>query len=173
MGNFYLVQRGAFCKEAFANASLTGCTGIVRLETMCSPQFTDGTIPKAFRRIMRNYDQYEVYSTGINTPDGEELKIFCRMDEAEATIQAIKDFIEVPWKLGDMALLSCVTKGVNLYTDFWWAVDFPAEGIFTDWMAFLSHDEEKFKLAIDNDYTKWWLSMSEHEREKEYAKSLS
>lgn len=172
MGTFNLVQRGAFIKGNHENASLTGCTGIVRLENMANPRFADETIPKAFRRVMKNYPEYNVYSTDIKSPDGKELKLFCHKDSAEATISAVRSFIEEPWALADMAFLTCVTRGVNLYINFWWAVEQPAEGILTDWMAFLEPNEEIFKTAIANDYNRWWCRMSEEERESEYKKAL-
>ena len=169
MGYFYMVQRGTFTKKTEKRIYLTGCCGIVELDDM---KALANEVPKSFRRIMKHYMLYEVYSTGIKTPYGEELKVFCRSDKAEETIETIKEFIHQPWNLKAYSGLERVVDTNTVKANFWWSVEAPKQGRVSDWMAFLDSDEESFKEAIERDYLDWWLSMSKEEREDEYLKAL-
>lgn len=169
MGYFYMVQRGTFTKKTEKRMYLTGCCGIVELDDM-KPLANE--VPKSFRRIMKNYEEYSIYSSGVKTPYGDELKVFCRMANAKETLETIKEFIYRPWNLKVYSGMERVSDTSTVKANFWWSVEPPKVGRVSDWMAFLSSSEEDFKAAIEKDYLDWWLLMSEEEREEEYIKSL-
>ena len=172
MRYFYLVQRGTFAEKIPPDACLTGCKGIVSLDYMADVRFEMYAIPKAFRRIMWNYMNYGIYSTGIKTYEGRQLKLFCHSDKKDKIISAIKEFIECPWIIPRPSQLDLAVNEGHISTNFWWCIDFPREYNLSDWMLFYSEDEEKFKTAIENDYNNWWMKMLYEEREEEYKKSL-
>lgn len=174
MRDFYLVQRGTFAKTMPVDACLTGCKGVVSLDCMGDVRFELCAVPKAFRRIMWDYQQYVVIATGISTPDGKVLKLFCRLDKSYKTISAIREFVDkkTNWMIPKPSEMDLAVSGVHVPTNFWWCIDPPREDNLSDWMVFYAEDEAKFKKAIANDYYNWWMKMSEEEREEEYKKSL-
>lgn len=173
MGYFYLVQRGSFTKNMDGKVGLTGCKGVVDLDKMGAAEYEFSAIPKAFRRIMWDYDQYAIYFTGIKNPNGDELKIFCRKDRADETLRAVIKFIESSsWKVKRYCGLPEAIKGEEWRVNFWWCIDIPNKDNCPDWMAFFESDEQTFKMSIANDYNDWWMDMTEEERKKEYEKAL-
>lgn len=174
MAKFYLIQRGTFKKEG---NSLTGSDGVVRLDYMGSAEFEWGAIPKAYRRLMYHFTEYEVFHTGIYTPEHDELMLFCRKDCSTEVIQAIREFIEQPYHLKEYSELEKVPKARKKDTsynrrrsNFWWCIDITES--YGDWMAFLQPQANLFTEAVKNDYQNWWLNKVPEEREEEYKKSL-
>jgi len=177
MQEFNLVQRGFFASKYEEGAALTGCRGVVSLDSMYSPEFRGAAIPKSFRRIMSNYDYYEVFGTGIVSARGKELKIFCHRNMEKRLIAALKEFIWFGWETKEELYLNVALFDTNLVNakkvpNFWWCVDFPQEANLYDWMAFFAPDEDTFSAAIMNDFKTWWMEMSEKERAREYKRSL-
>ena len=174
MYKFWLIQRGFFEEKG---KYLTGDEGLVTLNYMGSAEFEFGAIPKAFRRLMYHFLDYDVFHTSFFTPDGEELLVFCNKKKSEDIIKAIKYFIENPYHLKEFSQLERVTKDKkeektsHYYTNFWWCID-DNRRYCGDWMAFLSPKKELFVNAITNDYNDWWLKKTKKEREEEYHKSL-
>ena len=54
--NFYLIQRGKFNRYG---EGLTGKAGVIDLDYMGSAEFEFGAIPRSFRRIMHNFENYD------------------------------------------------------------------------------------------------------------------
>ena len=174
MTKFKLIQRGYFKKDV-KEGYLLDEGGIVGLGYMGSAEFEFGTIPKAYRRIMHNYLNYDIFGTNIFTPENEELMLFCRKDRATELKESIQAFIEHPYHLKEFSELEKVPKAKKedtgfsrRRTDFWWCIDI---GI-GDWMAFLKPKEQQIKKALKKDYEEWWLMKPEEEREEKYKKSL-
>lgn len=169
----YLIQRGTFNKTG---KSLTGSDGVVGLAYMGSSEFEWGAIPKAYRRLMYHFEEYDVFHTGIYTPEHEELMVFCRKGCATEVLQAIREFIENPYHLKAYSELEKVPKAKKEDTsyhkrrsNFWWCIDIKSYG---DWMAFLQPQSNLFTEAVRNDYQNWWLNKAPEKREEEYKKSL-
>lgn len=174
MAKFYLIQRGTFKEE---RKFLTGLDGVVSLDYMGSAEFEWGAIPKAYRRLMYHFTEYEVFHTGIYTPEHDELMLFCRKDCATEVIQAIREFIEQPYHLKEYSELEKVPKARKEDTsyerrrsNFWWCIDIKES--YGDWLAFLQPQSTLFTEAVKNDYQNWWLNKAPEEREEEYKKSL-
>lgn len=174
MAKFWLIQRGTFGKTG---KFLTGEDGIVSLHYMGSSEFEWGAIPKAFRRLMYHFSEYEVFHTGIYTPENDELMVFCKKSCATEIIQSIRQYIEEPYRLKEHSELEKVPKAKKEDTsydrrrsNFWWCIDIKSS--YGDWMAFLQPQMDLFKKAIKNDYQDWWLTKSPKEREEEYQNSL-
>ena len=175
MKRFYLIQRGNFKNEG---KSLTGSDGVVNLDYMGATEFEWGAIPKAYRRMMYQFTEYEVFNTGIYTPEHEELMVFCRKDCSAEVIQAIRHFIEHPYGLKEYSDLEKVPRATKIdrsYSrrccNFWWCIDIDES--YGDWMAFLQPQSTLFTESVKNDYENWWLKKSIEEREEEYEKSLN
>ena len=173
MANFWLIQRGTFNG---IGKYLTGSEGVVSLDYMGSSEFEWGAIPKALRRLMYHFSEYEVFNTGIYTPEKQELLVFCQKSCSTEIIQAISQYIENPYGLKEYSELEKVPKAKKedtsydgRFSNFWWCIDIESYG---DWMAFLQPQKDLFKEAIKNDYQDWWLTKSPEEREEEYKKSL-
>ena len=173
MANFWLIQRGTFREKG---KYLTGSDGVVSLDYMGSAEFEFGAIPKAYRRLMYHFSEYEVFNTGIYTPEKDELMVFCRKSCSTEILYAISQYIEKPYHLQEYSELEKVPKARKEDTtydcrlsNFWWCIDIKSYG---DWMAFLEPHSKLLTEAIKNDYVDWWLTMTPEKREEEYKKSL-
>ena len=173
MAKFRLIQRGTFLEQG---KYLIGSNedGIVKLDYMGSAEFEWGAIPKAYRRMMYNFSEYEAFRTGIYTPENDELMVFCKKDCKEEILQSISEFIEKPYSLKQFSELEKVPKGLDEWgfgrrSNFWWCIDIKPHG---DWMAFLEPQLNLFMEAIKNEYNDWWLKKKKREREKEYEEAL-
>lgn len=171
---FYLIQRGAFQESG---KSLLGSDRVVNLDYMGSAEFEFGAIPKAYRRLMYHFEEYDVFHTEIYTPEHEELLVFCRKGCATEVIQAIREFIEQPYYLKEYSELEKVPKAKKEDTsydgrrsNFWWCIDIKKS--YGDWMAFLQPQSDLFTEAVENDYLDWWLNKAPEAREEEYKNSL-
>ena len=172
MEEFYLIQRGVFHESD--RKSLIGPGGVVRLYPMGSAEFEWGAIPRAYRRLMYHYKEYEIFNTGIYTPEKEELIVFSKKDCASKVIQGIRLFIEQPYILKEKSELEKIPnakRGDTSYnrriTDFWWCID-----LYGNWMALLKPQYDLFKEAVESDYQNWWMKKTPEEREEEYKQSL-
>ena len=168
---FYLIQKGQFRHDGEA---LTGRTGVVSLNYMGSAEFEFGAIPKSYRRIMYNFDNYIYISTGICTRENNELILFSNQESSVDILEALTEFIYNPYHLKEYSELEKIpnssikdTGFKKLRTNFWWCIEFNK-----DWMAFLNSNRALFEKGINNDYNNWWLQKPEEEREQEYVKSL-
>ena len=168
---FYLIQRGQFNRDG---EGLTGRTGVVDLDYMGSAEFEFGAIPKSFRRIMHDFDNYVYTSTGIYTKENNELILFSNQELSNEILEGLVSFINNPYHLKEYSELEKIpnssikdTGFKKLRTNFWWCIEFNK-----DWMAFLNSNRALFEKGINNDYNNWWLQKSEEEREQEYVKSL-
>lgn len=182
MAKFHLLQRGTFNE---GGKYLTGRDGIVTLHYMGSSEFGWGAIPKAYRRLMYHFAEYEIFPTGIYTPEKEELMVFCKNICSAEIVQSIRQFIKKPYHLYSELQKVPIAKEEDIpydcpywyfwwsyyyrSTNFWWCIDIKSYG---DWMAFLQPKEKQFLSAIRNGYQDWWLAKSPEEREEEYKKSL-
>ena len=168
---FYLIQRGEFREDGVC---LTGRNGVINLDYMGSAEFEFGAIPRSFRRIMYNFDNYIYVPTEIKTKDDEELILFADKEISNEILEGLKSFIYNPYHLKEYSELEKIpnsskeNKDISkLYTNFWWCIEFNK-----DWMAFLSTYRMLFEKGINNDYYNWWLEKTEEQREEEYVKSL-
>lgn len=171
MAKLWLIQRGTFLEQG---KYLTGTDGVVKLDYMGSAQFEWHAIPKAYRRLMYNFSEYEVFHTGIYTPENDELMVFCKKECKEEILQSIRSFIEKPYHLQEYSELEKIPKvkkgdEFGRRTNFWWCIDIKPHG---DWMAFLEPQLNLFMEAVKNDQNDWWLKKKKREREKEYKQSL-
>lgn len=174
MAKFWLIQRGTFKENGQA---LTGPKGVVRLDYMGSAEFEFGAIPKAYRRLMYHFSEYDIFPTEIYTPENGSLVLFCREKYASDVIHGIQDFIKTPYSLKEFSELEKLptAKSSDISIDyrrsnFWWCIDNNVNG---DWMAFLKPHLNLFITVIKNDYASWWLNMPVEERDEEYRQSLS
>ena len=175
MANFELIQRGTFKEKG---KYFIGSDGVVSLDYMGSSEFESGAISKALRRLMYHFSEYEVFNTGIYTPEKDELMVFCKKDCSMAIIPAISQYIENPYHLKEYSELEKVPKARKEDTsyggrlsNFWWCIDIKEP--YGNWIAFLQPHCKILTEAVKNDYQDWWLNMSPEEREKEYKESLS
>jgi hypothetical protein len=169
--HFYLIQRGNFNKDG---NGLTGRDGVVDLDYMGSAEFEFGAIPRSFRRIMHDFNNYIYTPTGIYTKENNELILFSNQDSSNEIVDGLISFIRNPYHLKEYSELEKIPNssvsdtGYNkLGTDFWWCIE-----LYKDWMAFLNSNRELFEKGINNDYNNWWLEKPEEVRHQEYVKSL-
>jgi hypothetical protein len=142
---------------------------------MGSAEFEWGAIPKAFRRIMYHFDEYSLIATGIFSPEGEELMLFCKKEYSDMILEMVKEFISNPYSLKEYSELEKIPvakKGDASWrgrtTDFWWNIDIREYG---DWMACMSSKADLLVKILNSDHNDWWMMKSEAEREKEYKDS--
>jgi hypothetical protein len=167
----YLIQRGKFRKDG---EGLTGRNGVVDLDYMGSSEFEFGAIPRSYRRIMHDFNNYVYTNSGIYTKDNNELILFSNKEQKDEILEAISSFINKPYHLKEYSELDKIPTSLpsdtgvkKLRTNFWWEIS-----ILRDWMAFLNSNRHLFEKGINYDYNNWWMTKSEDERQNEYTKSL-
>lgn len=161
---FWLIQRGRwnpYIKDESQIKDLIGRNGLVTLEYMRGAEFDFNAIPKAYRRIMAEFNEYKLIITTITRRINIPLYIFCHKDRAKETEEALTAFLRNPYP----------TKGYtgfeswyNPPCEFWWEIE---KGI--DFMYFVGPTEkvEMFLKVLDNDYNNWWMAKTEETRIKE------
>ena len=191
---FWLVQRGTFNSNLTDATQFFGHDGLIDLDYMGSAEFEWGAIPKAFRRIMGQRDQYALYITDFETIGGVPFCVFCRKDRYDKVLDAIKKYLDGGYGLKEYSNMrehfkvsgrvSLTANKYTLRTNFWWCIDKADIGpdvdedfdnLVGDWIAFTgATDRQKaFLRAIDSDYNNWWLkNYTEEEREKEFKNSF-
>ena len=174
MTNFWLIQRGIFKKDC--SQSPEGLDSIVYLDYMGSPEFERGAIPKAYRRIMYHFNDYQLFHTGIYTPNRKELLVFCKKDCCDKIIGAIKEYVTNPYPIKTFSCLDKITTAKKSSwerkrCDFWWCID--QDKTYGNWMAFLEPCQTVFWENINWDFQNNWLKLSHQEREDAYKNSLN
>lgn len=194
---FYLIQRGKF-NSADKVPSATALIGshpdlcLISPDYMGAAEFEFGAIPHAYRRIMGQFDQYSLETVPDLVPtSGVPFNLFCRSDRRELIVEALKEFIEKPYRLKEFSNMDAqfrVNPDIHdpmykyeIKTNFWWCIDITSlAGVdygnqVGDWMAFTGAADRQnaFKRIIQNDYKFWWMKKSEQDRMKEYQDSFS
>lgn len=174
MAHFWLIQRGKFVTDKPAKS--LNIDQNISYDYMGSAEFEWGAIPKAFRRMMYHFHKYVTVHTGIFSPDGEELILFCKNEHADLILSMVKEFIANPYSLKEYSELEKIPVAKNndtswrgRVTDFWWNIDSHEYG---DWMACMSPNADLLVKILTADHADWWMSKPEEEREKEYKDSL-
>lgn len=182
MGNhFWLIQRGSF-KDIKRAKKFLGASedSLIDPDYMGSAEFEYGAIPKAYRRIMGKFDQYSLYITDLVTVRGVPFCLYCADNKYEQILSEIKVYLKEHYQLQEWTNMhehfgEKVYNKYQLRTNFWWCID---RAVFDtdvgDWMAFIGAADRQnaFMRIIVNDYTGWWRSKSEKEREEELNSSL-
>ena len=167
MAKLWLIQRGTF---NIAGDPQKGLDGVIHYDYMGSAEFEWRALPKAYRRLMYHYTNYDVFHTGVYTLYDEELMVYCRKEYAHLVIQTIRNYVYEPYEIKEMSDLEKVLYAEDSlhdgrHTNFWWCIDNKSCG---NWMAFMQSNERLFRVAVGNDFLRWWMPKSTEEREKEY-----
>lgn len=187
MNKFWLIQRGAFRNLEFTTEFLGGTSKhLINPDYMGSSEFEWGAIPKAYRRIMGQYDKYSLHVTDLTTIGGAPFCLYCMNNQYEKTLDKIKTYLKEPYQLKEWTNMEAhfTTKyafGVDHLkyqrkTNFWWCIDISRDdNDIGDWIAFIgaSDRQNAFKRVIADDYLNWWMTKSELEREKDFKDSFS
>lgn len=192
---FYLIQRGSF-RNNFDTA--TGLLGgrpdrLIDPDYMGSAEFEWGAIPRAYRRILGQFDKYSLHITDLVTTGGVPFCLYCRDDRYEIILDAIKKYLKEDYRLKEWTNMGVHFKPTptdewlrdhykyQLRTNFWWCIDVASisnDDKFNhvgDWIAFTgATDRQKaFTRIINQDYSTWWTEKPESEREEEFKESFS
>ena len=170
MAKFCLIQRGTFKTQG---SSISGSKSVIEFDHMESSEFEWDALPKAYRRLMYNFNEYGFFHTKIYTQDHNELFIFCKKNNSAKILEEIKVFIDNPYPLKEHSALEKVPKSTtidDLKTNFWWCIDI--NNVYGDWIAFLESHINLIAFALRNDYQNIWMKKSEADRKEEYRKSL-
>ena len=167
MARFNLIQRGVF-KDVVENN--VGLKDIVTLSYMGAAEFEWGAIPKAYNCLMYYFKEYEVFHTGIYTPELEELLLYCRKKYKATIIQKICEFINEPYYLKSFSELEKVKTSKKddisynrRRSNFWWCIDKNEE--YGNWMAFLDSKKNLLTQAIEYDYHNYFEKKTDFAKE--------
>lgn len=188
---FWLIQRGKFNNNIdTATSFLGGRSECLINPALCASEFEWVAVPKAYRRILGQYDQYSLHVTDLVTTDGVPFCLYCRDDRYEIILNAIRVYLKEDYQLKDMQAhfepiptdeWSRKRHKYELQTNFWWCIDVsPIECEHTwdscagDWIAFTgaSDRQSAFNRVLKLDYMNWWMKKSEDERKKEFEGSF-
>ena len=174
MAHFWLIQRGRFATDKPVKTLFIDQN--IRYDYMGSAEFEWGALPKSYRRIMYNFNKYVTINTGIYSPEGDELILFCNKEHSNQIRQMVVDFISAPYALKEYSELEKFptarlgdTSRNGRRTDFWWCIDIKQYG---DWMACPASKINTLVETLTKDHTNWWMCLSGVIRDKEYKKSL-
>lgn len=181
---FWLIQRGKwnrYDKTQSEFSGLTGNEGLIDLDYMGSTEFEIGTIPKAYRRIMAEFEQYELVKTDICNSNSVPLQLFCRKDRTNEIISELVNYIAKPYHLREFSELEKHMKPLERFegkiipymtarTNFWWEVEMDIDCMF---FFGVQDRTEIFKSIIVKDYNDWWLAKDEQKRAEDIKNSFS
>lgn len=184
--HFWLIQRGSFRDIKSATKFLGGSfEHLIDPDYMGSAEFEWGAIPRAYRRIMGQYDKYSLHVTDLVTTGGVPFCLYCMDSKYEQILAEIKAYLKKPYHLKEWTNMEAHFttecsfgadhRKYQLKTNFWWCIDKSrADDDVGDWIAFVGATDRQnaFKRVIHSDYTNWWMKKSATEREKDFKESL-
>lgn len=178
---FWLIQRASFDKDIERATELFGSKEkhLIHPEYMGAAEFEWGSIPRAYVRIMSQFERYKLFCDDLKTIRGVPVCLFCREDRHDETIEAIKAYIREPYTLKEWSNLTQHFKETSehdkysLRTNFWWCIDHSRDPESTgykigDWMLFIGAKDRQnaFTSIINLDYLQWFQQLQEEEREE-------
>lgn len=184
--HFWLIQRGSFRDLKSATKFLGGSyEHLIDPDYMGSAEFEWGAIPRAYRRIMGQYDKYSLYVTDLVTTGGVPFCLYCMDGKYEQILAEIKVYLKEHYRLKEWTNMEAHfttecsfdvdNRKYQLKTNFWWCIDRShSEEDVGDWIAFVGATDRQnaFKCVIHNDYANWWMKKSVAEREKDFREAL-
>lgn len=181
---FWLIQRGMFRNNETSTGLFGGSSGnLIDPEYMGSAEFEFGAIPKAYRRIMGQYEKYKLHKTDLVTVRGVPFYLFCDESKYETILDEIKRYINERYHLKEWTNIeahfeenpaSIQHHKWQCRTNFWWCIDISrTDEDLGDWMLFIGAADRvrKFNAALELDH-EWWMSKTKAEREDEFKKSF-
>lgn len=186
MKHFWLIQRGAFRDVKTATKFLGGSSEhLIDPDYMGAAEFEWGAIPKAYRRIMGQFDKYKLHVTDLITTGGVPFCLFCMDNQYEQILSEIKRYLEEHYRLKEWTNMEahfsteCAFGSDHhkhqLKTNFWWCIDKNrCDEDVGDWIAFIGATDRQnaFMRVINEDYTNWWLGKSQEDRDKDFKQSF-
>lgn len=193
---FWLIQRGKFRDLDTATSFLGGRSEcLIDPDYMGAAEFEWGAIPKAYRRILGQFDKYSLHITDLVTTGGVPFCLYCRDDRYDEILEAIKDYLyysNYPYQTKEWTNMHAhFTEPAGewekdhrkwqLQTNFWWCIDVsPIEcehewdNPVGDWIAFTgaSDRQNAFKQVIQNDYDNWWSKKTPEDQAEEFNKAF-
>lgn len=182
---FWLIQRGSFNNLQTATQFLGGsATHLINPDYMGSAEFEFGAIPKAYRRILSQYDKYSMHVTDLRSIRGVPLCLYCKEANYQRIIEAIKEYLDHRYKLKEWTNMEVHFKEEEqkysaskhkLKTNFWWCIDVSrGDNDVGDWIAFLGAADriKAFGRIIKDDYENWWMKKPEEERDEEVKRAF-
>lgn len=176
---FWLIQRGMFRKNLDTATEFLGPGNdhLIDGDYMGSAEFEWGAIPKAFRRIMDNWDKYSMHVTDITTVCGVPLCLFCRDEFYDEIVKELRRYIADPYPLKERTNMPAhFRRGSDhraLETNFWWCIDIVRKdpedwGRIGDWIAFIGATDRQnaMQRVLDNSFNDWWMKKTESERKE-------
>lgn len=168
---FWLIQRGTFntLNKEYNNITGERDEGLIDLDYMGYAEFEWNAIPRAFRRIMQQKEDYIFhYCNDIKDANGKIMVIYCNNKNAEAIEAEMKRYIGKRYPLKGFCNIHEHIRHKE-YADkpeAFWCIDKNETG---DWIAWFGMNKvTPVKNTIDRVYTNWWLPKSEEEREDNY-----
>jgi len=181
--HFWLMQTGSFSRDLKAATDLLGSASgfLIRPDYMGSAEFGWGAIPRAYRRIMGQYEQYHLHVTDLTTVNGVPFCLYCRDGSYERILNEIKAYLDEPYRTKERTNLEVhfTTKNpfeadirkVQLRTNCWWCIDIArSDEDVGDWIAFTGATDRQnaFKRVFESDFANWWSKMPIEDRTLEY-----
>lgn len=190
---FWLIQRGTFSKLSEATKFLGGSQQhLINPDYMGAAEFEWGAVPKAYRRIMGQFDKYSLHITDLVTTGGVPFCLYCRDDRYEEVLEAIKLYLREDYRLKEWTNMHAhftEPRGDwdadhhkwQLRTNFWWCIDVADDdddewsNHVGDWIAFTgaTDRQNKFVEIIKRDHDEWWNKMDPAEQNEEFKKAFS
>ena len=191
---FWLIQRGKFNDLAKATKFLGGSQEhLIDPDYMGAAEFEWGAIPKAYRRIMGQFDKYSLHVTDLVTTGGVPFCLYCRDDRYNEILEAIKVYLKEHYQLKEWSNMHAHFEPIptdewsrkhhkyELQTNFWWCIDAsPIEckcewdNPVGDWIAFTGAADRQnaFKRVIQSDYDHWWMKKTPEDQAEEFNKAF-
>lgn len=191
MKKFSLVQRGKFRDENVRNqTNIEGFFGgrdsrLINPDYMGISEFEYGAVPKAYRRFMRNCDEYTLLNLkeeiGLENTNGVPFWVYVHSDDKDTLLESIADYIADlrdrdkvrKWRLKSWTdidkhihRLTFLDRPEKPSCNFWWCVDETSPSYVGDWFMFVGGMDRvnAFLYTLKYDHDNWWNNLPPEER---------
>lgn len=151
---FWLIQRVEKWNDDPVE-EITGFAGgpanLLELDYMGSAEFEFGAIPRAYRRIMGEFEQYGIHQSTITNSNGVPLQIYCKADMLQEIEEALKEYIAKPYPMQENPRFPYGYS--DRHPRAWW-------DIRNDFVMFFGVQDRvnKFNRVITREYNDWWMT---------------
>lgn len=175
--HFWLIQRGTILRGDHVPKPIKGLPSppklSVDLHRMGAAEFECGSIPASYNRILYQYENYDVFTTPLQSYDDRTLYLICNRSFYDETLAELTRYKEEKYETKEYTSFAAQfeqsSKKVFNYpddvTDFWWCIDEncdkPGSRHIGDWIAFLG-DETVKNLFADELKEAWQVYMNLH-----------
>jgi len=144
----WLVQRAKFKDVKIEN--IVGIDSLLSMDYMGSAEFEFGGLPQSLRRMVANFNQYEVFTVNkVKDSEDNSMRIYCNKNVFEPVRENAIHLSENSYGYKEVCDMQKYIKGNKDKNNFWWDID-------QDYFIFFGKDKaRKVEIAMQKLKNKW------------------